>query len=147
MKKLAPRHEACTPQPQYCPHTHARSTTYLIFVPLGRKGACSSANRRPERIHTARRRKSWIWDTSAYGACAQPRLASYGYRFSYIDKYTVFWVNALTTCVTNNNARPRRRLLCTSACEVQSSGLNKPQMIISQDVADMAFNYRSKRTE
>ena len=144
MKKLAPRHEACTPQPQYCPHTHARSTTYLIFVPLGRKGARSSANRRPERIHAARRRQSWICDTD--GACAQPRLVSYGYKFNCIDKYTIFWVNALSTCFTNNNVQPRRRLLLTLTFEVQSSGSNKPQMIISQDVADLAFNYRSKRT-
>ena len=81
----------------------------LIFAPLGRKGAHSSGNRRPERIHTARRRQSWIWDT--YGACAQPRLASYGYKFNCIDKYTIFWVNALTMCVTNNKVQPRRRLL------------------------------------
>ena len=46
-----------------------------------------------------------------HGACAQPRLASYGYKFNCIDKYTIFWVNALTTCVTNNNVQPRRRLL------------------------------------
>ena len=134
-------------KPQYQLHAHVRGTTYFNFRPPRPKG-CSFFRKPTSRTDTYRQAPPKL-DIGYLQCLRTAAVGSYGtvYKFNCIDKYTIFWVNALTTCVTNNNVRPRRRLLYTSAFEVQSSGLNKPQMIISQDVADMAFNYRSKRTE
>ena len=48
------------------------------------------------------------------------------------------WVDALTTWVTDNNVQPLGRVTFTLAFLVRSNGSWKPQMVVFQDVADMA---------